>query len=323
MGLDPITLGLGASLVGGLGGAIAGATGTPDQRTSNSSTSKTTFDPASAEERQLQQQSLQNYLQQMALGGQYEQGIGGKQGLQDQAMGAYGNVLSGQAFQMTPQEQAQLQALRGSMIDHANFDVNKMLDSRLSQLSNDAGARGLRGQAYSQLQGDALRGAADQMGNATRQANQVYAQQAINLPYQRLAAQNPYIQQGMSLADQMRLQAVQNRQTMQSPFLMQMLNNERMRSGTTTQVGNATQYGQEGSLLGALAGFMGGAGSGAQMGLGLAKTGKELGMFNTPSQQNTSTGAGTGAGYDFGQMRQANPFGVSSANDLRTSIFPS
>jgi hypothetical protein len=101
------------------------------------------------------------------------------------------------------------------------------------------------------------------------------------MPYQRLAAQAPFIQQGMTLADQMNLQAQQNRQLAQSPYLLGLLNQNRAaeatqhQTGTSTTQGNTYQPGAQGSFLRGLSGaFSGGAsglGTGANVASGLRK----------------------------------------------------
>lgn len=244
--------------LGAAAGAYQGAQGTPDQHTSG--TSQTTFAPASQTEAQLQEQSLQNYLQQVAMAGQYEQGIGSAQGLQDQSQQNIMALLNGSALQATPQEQANIQALRQGMIDQGSADVNRMLDERMKGLNASAADRGVRGQAQSQLQTGALRAGAEQMGNFTRQANNTAAQEMINAPYRRTQAQSPFMAQGMNFADQMRLQAQQNRMNAQNPYLLQLLNRERMMGGTTTNTG--TNYGQQGNWADAVMGGMGGAAAG-------------------------------------------------------------
>lgn len=261
----------GAAVAGGVAGAVKGLKGTPDQVTQNTSTSQTTFAPASQQELDLQRQSLENYLRQVQLAQQYEGGISGAQGIQDASQRAMLGIIGGQSFQATPEEMANISALRQSMIDQGSADVNNLIDQRLQSLNASAATRGVRGQALSQLQGDAVRAGAEQMGNITRQANQVAAQEMIQSPYRRMQAQQPYISGGASFADQMRLQAQQNRMAAQNPYLLQMLNRERMAGGTTTTTGTNTIKGQEGSWMDAVLGGLGGASGGAQAGANLIR----------------------------------------------------
>lgn len=250
----------GGALLGAIAGGIAGEQDTPEQVIKTDSTTnsnqtttsseqsgsksgstaeqKTTFDPASQEERALQAASLAQYLQGLQQMGQYEQGITGAQGLQDQARAGIQDIYSGKALQMTPQEMANIQAIRGQMIEQGQSDVNKMLEQGSLRANQSAAARGLRGQAAMQLQGDVLRAGADQFGDITRQANMYAAQQAVQLPYQRVNAQSPFLQQGMGLADMMRLQAAQNRMAAQSPFMLSLLTDLR-KAGGTTRANNA------------------------------------------------------------------------------------
>lgn len=259
---------------GALGGAVQGARDTPDNVTtttgSSSNTSQTKLAPQTQDQLQLQQNSLQQYLQQIALAQQYEQGIGGADQMQGQARQQASQVLNGQAFNLTPQEQAAIMGQRNAVVGQSTADVNRLLDERLRDLNIQAGERGLRGQALSQLQGDTVRTAADQYGNAVRAADLQASQQSLQQPYQRVAAQSPFIQQGATLADQMRQQALTNRANSQNPYLLQLLQNERLQTGTQTQNGttNGQQIGkgQEGSFLGALQGFFQGGTAGLAAG---------------------------------------------------------
>lgn len=275
MGAEILGIGAAAGLAGG---AVAGARGTPDQVTTQygnqSGTSQTTLNPLSGEQQQLQQNSLQNYMRQLALAQQYEQNLGGAQDLQNQAQTQYGNVLSGKAFQASPQQQALIQQQRDSSVQQSTADINRLLDERLGQLGVQAGARGLRGQAYSQLQGDTVRTAAEQYGNTVRGADSAAAQQSLQMPYQTVAAQSPYIQNGMNFADSMNLQAQQNRMTAQNPYLLQLLQNERLQTGLTSNTGNSSGQtvgkGEEGSFWGAVQGGLMGLGGGLGTGASAA-----------------------------------------------------
>lgn len=267
---------MGAAAIGGgagaLGGILAGAGGTPDQRTGTqgTSTSQLQVGPMSQDQQQLQQNSMQQYLQQLALADQYQNGIGAAQGIQNQAMGNYQDILNGRAFQASPEMQQQIQGQRNLAVQQSTADINNLINDRLKQMQGQAGQQGLRGQAYTQLQGDAMRNAAQQYGNTVRGADLQAAQQTMQMPYQQVAAQGAYVQGGSQMANNMMQQAMMNRQAAQNPYLLQLLQNERLATGqnVTNSNGMQTQYGQQGSLMGALIGGLGGAaggyGAGAQ-----------------------------------------------------------
>lgn len=255
-----------AATVGAAGALLGGAAGAYNalkEQPKNQSTSTTSMAPMTEQERQLQQQSLENYMKQQQYANDYESQIGSAQGIQDSARSGVQNILSGQSMQMTPQEQAQIQSIRDAMVAQGTTDVNRLLDTRTAQANQSAGTRGLRGQAGAQLQGDALRAAAQQQGDFSRQANLYAAQQATALPYQRIAAQGQYLTQGMSFADQMRQQAQQNRQVGQSPYMMNLLNNNRLATATKTTNGTQPMQGDWSSAVG---GAMGAAGAGLNWG---------------------------------------------------------
>lgn len=261
-------LGAGAGALGLAGGAVAGARGTPDQVTTGTQNStgsqQTTFAPESATEVMLKQQSFNNYLAGLNQQQNYENNIGSAQNIQNQAQAGVQGVISGQAFQLSPQEQQAIQAQRQAMVGQSTTDINKLLDQRLMEIGQQAGERGVRGQALSQLQGDSIRTAAEQYGNSVRQADLMSAQQSLAQPYQRVAAQSPFLQQGSNFANQMQLQAQQNRMAAQNPYLLGLTNDERMKSGVTQNQSSGSNQtvgkGEEGSFWGAVqGGLQGGA----------------------------------------------------------------
>lgn len=276
MGIE--ALGIGAGL-GAVGGAVAGARGTPDQvsTTNSSGTSQTVLNPINAQQSQLQQNSLDQYLQQMALANQYQQNMGQAQNYQDAAQSQAMNVLNGNAFNISPQQQALITQQRNQSVGQSTADINQLLNERLGALSQQAGQQGLRGQAYSQLQGDTMRTAAQQYGNTVRQADQQATGQALSMPYQTIAAQSPFIQGGMGFANAMNLQAQQNRVAAQNPYLLNLLQNERLATGMTNTTGNnqTVGKGQQGSFLGALQGFMSGGAGGLNAGAQAANAFKQ------------------------------------------------
>lgn len=258
MGMDPLTIaGVGAG-AGALGGAIKGAKGTPEQIQNQT----TNIAPAGAQEQALQQQSLQNYTQANQLATGYEGAQANAQGFQDQARQAGQNILSGQAMNLTPQELQQIQDLRSAMINQGQVDINAQMKQGIGNAQSDAANRGLRGQAMGALQGQVMQAGTQAMGNLSGQANTQMAQAAMALPYQRIGAQQGLISQGMSLGDQMRQQAIQNRMALQNPALMASLQNERIAGASRQQSTPASG----GGWLDAATGFLGGGLSGAQAG---------------------------------------------------------
>lgn len=311
-GSSPVPInGLVGAGVGSTAGAIAGSSddwspinynaGT----TTTNSTSSRTLGAMTPEQQALQQQSLQNYLQQMAMSDQYDQGVNSAQGYQDQARQAAMGIMNGSGFAATPQEQQLIEQQRQASVGQSTADVNKMLDQRLASISGSASARGVRGQALSQLQGDAMRGSADQLGAASRQASATAAQQQLQMPYQRMAAQSPYLQGGMSMADQMRVQAQQNRMMAQNPYLLTQYQNERMATGTQTNQGTShvdtrsNTPGESGSfgrgvlggLTGSMAGWSAGSGGGYS-GYGSSDT--------TKKKDSNGSSGGSGGGWTSG-----------------------
>lgn len=269
----------GAALAGGIGGAIKGFKGTPDQTVTNDSTSDNTSQLQLAgktqQQQQLEQASLADYLRGQGLLDQQESGLQDAQQYSDQAQAFNQALLSGQNMGPNPQEMQQIAAMRQAQVDMGSADVNKLLDQRLLDLNADAGQRGLRGQAYSELQGQAVRGAADSLTGITNQANLVAAQQTMTLPQQRLQFQQQAAQSGLTFADALRQQAIQNRQTYQNPALLNMMQNERVQSGVTKSssntTGNNTTPGQKGGFWNGVGGFFGGAAGGATTALNIGQ----------------------------------------------------
>jgi hypothetical protein len=249
-------------VAGAAAGAIKGAAGTPDQTTDFSKTSTKSFAPASQQELELQQQSLENFNRQLELLREQEAGQESAQALQAQARGQAGEILGGGAFALTPQEQERIQAVRQATVAQGEADINRLLDERLKQLTAGAAERGVRGQALSQLETGALQSAAEEQGRLARQANITAAEQALQIPQQRISAQQPLLAQGLSFGDQLRQQAIINRQAAQNPFLLQMLNRERLFGGTERMSGQEFTPGQSGDFGSALLGGLAGAGAG-------------------------------------------------------------
>lgn len=260
-----IATGTAIGLVGAasaIGGAIAGGSDSQSVQTRNVA-------PATLRERELQERSFQQYLQQQALANQFESGINGQsQGVQDSARNSMQSILGGGAFNITPDEMAQIQSIRDQTVKAGSGDINRFVDQRLQQVQNSGAVRGLRGQALSQLQSGAINEGTNQLGNLVERANLTAAQQAQQAPLQRIQLQGGFAQQNMTFQDQLRQQAMANRQQLQNPVLMQNLYGERMGSaGTTT------------TTPGSFGGSVGGAFSGVGSVLGAAGDAKKAGLF--------------------------------------------
>jgi hypothetical protein len=194
---------------------------------------QTKFDPVSDFENQLMLESRANFRKQQELATQQEQDIAKRAALQEQGRGVLGDIASGTAFDLSAGEQGRINAMRDASVDAGQSRINEFLNERLGTLQADAARRGLRGQAVSQLQGDVLGTAARELTQQQLAANQVAAQQAINMPAQRVGIQAGV---GQGLADfqtQLQQQAIQNRQQLQDPVALQLQRDERLRGGRT------------------------------------------------------------------------------------------
>jgi len=203
-------------------------------------TSGTTFASASAEEQALRDASVANFQKQGALVDDFEAGLTGRLGTQDQARSTLGGVMSGDAFALTGSEQERINNLRGADISASSAAVNELLDQRLGEVSADAQRRGLRGQAYSQLQGDAIGTAARELNLATLEANRTAASNALAMPGQRVGIQANAAGGLVDFADVAKQQAIQNRQSLQDPVALQQMLDERLKGGTTTATNTQT-----------------------------------------------------------------------------------
>lgn len=249
--------GIGAGL-GAAGGLIGGLRGTPDQKQFNTSVNQTTFDPKTKQEESLLTKSINQFNLGRKLETDFEKELANYDPIQQAAIKQQIGLLTGQAFNLTPQEQMQLGNLRQSMVAQGSADINKLLDERMKQTLSNAGTRGLRGQALAELQGRNIDTAAEEMGRLQNQANQIYAQQAMQLPFQRLQAQAGAANTGLTLQQQLQQQAINNRMQSQNPFALQMMMDERLRGGKTTSNSNSLQPGQKGGLLSGITGAIGG-----------------------------------------------------------------
>lgn len=227
--------------------------GTSTTAGTTSETSQTTFAPKSRQEQELLNASIANYQKQQGLVKQQEAGIKARGGVQTAARGGLQDILGGQAFDLSASEQARIGNLRQANIDASSNAVNALLNERLGELQADAARRGVRGQAYSQLQGDVLGEAAKSLERSSLDANRIAAEQAISMPGQRAQIQAGTAGQFAGFADELQQQAIQNRQALQDPIALQQMRDERLKAGktqttgaksdTTTSAGKSTQTG--------------------------------------------------------------------------------
>jgi len=255
------SIALGAA--GAIGGAIAGG---EDETT----TTKKYIPPASQQELDLQKKSMESYLQQLNLAQQGEAGIAGGQGVQDASRNSLESILGGQAFNISPEQQAQVQAIRDAAVQSGTGDIQNFVNQNLSNISNSAGVRGLRGQALSELQGRSIGEGARAIGNLSSQANLTAAQQSLDVPYRQASLQGGIANQNANFMERLRQQAIENRQQLQNPVLMQSMQNERLGQATQT----STTPGSVGKAIG---GALGGLGSGFSTGAGISKGLSDLG----------------------------------------------
>jgi len=199
------------------------------------SVQKTEFTGRSPQEEALLTKSIRNFERQHNLAAQQEAALGGREQLEGQAQAGLGGILGGQAFAVSPEEQARIDALRSSTLDVGQERVNRFLQQNLAGIEADAAARGVRGQAFSQLQTGALESASQALQQQTLEANRLAAEQALQLPGQRVGIQAQTAGQFADFAGMSRERAIQNRQLLQDPIALQQLRDERLRGGTTTQ----------------------------------------------------------------------------------------
>ena len=209
-------------------------------KTNTAGTSQTTFGKAGKTEQALTKASVDAFNAQKNLVNQQAQGIKDRQGLQTSAREGAQGILSGDAFNLSNSEQSRIDAMRGANIDASRFAVDELLNERLANLSADAASRGVRGQAFSQLQGDAVAAGARELNMGTLDANRIAAQQAIDLPGQRVGAQSGIAQNFAGFADAQQQQAIQNQQLLQDPIALAQARDERLRGGKTSTTGSTS-----------------------------------------------------------------------------------
>jgi hypothetical protein len=215
--------------------------GTTSTTGSQASTQKTTFDPKSKEEQQLLDQSMGAYADQKRLVDAQEAAVLARQGTQTQARDSLGNIMSGQAFDLSAGEQQRIAGVRDANIAAGSNAVNDILTQRLAEVSADAARRGVRGQAFSALQTGALGEAAKSLERTTLAANTDAANMAVNLPGQRAGIQAQTAGNLAGFADDLSQKAIENRAALQDPIALQALRDERLKAGTTATSGTTNE----------------------------------------------------------------------------------
>lgn len=232
---------------GGLLGMIAGS---QDQVTSQQ---KNVAAP-SEEERGLQHNAINDYLKSLTMQDQQDSAISNGQGIQDNARASLSGILDGSSFGLSPQEQQQISSIRDANIAAGQGDIQNFVNNNLSTVNNQAAQRGVRGQALSQLQTGALNEGTRQYGNLVAQANAQAAQQSLATPFQRVGIQAQSANANSNFMEQLRQQAISNRNNLSNPGLLNYFQNGRLGAAGTT----STQEANIGTMIG---GALGGAGS--------------------------------------------------------------
>jgi hypothetical protein len=221
------------------------ASSTNIQRGTETAINKVMLDKKSREQAALEQSSLDAFRRQQQLAAQSEADIAARAGLQEAGRGALSDIAGGEAFALSPEEQARIDQLRQTEIDVGSNEINRLLDQRLGELQANLAQRGVRGQAASQLQADVLGEGARSLESRILAANQNAAQQALALPGQRVGIQADVGQNLATFQDQARQQAIQNRQALQDPVLLQQLRDERLKTATTRTSGSKNLTSQQ------------------------------------------------------------------------------
>lgn len=301
--------GLIGAAVGATGGIISGARGTPDQLQYQDTTSSMELGDRSIKQRNMEQYSYNQYLKQLEAANLSQKIATESDPLRQAALAQQLGLLTGEAFAgPNEQEQAQIDALRQSMVTQGSQDINKMLDERMRQTVSGAAGRGLRGQALGELQGRVIDAGSEELGRLVNQANLTAAQNAISLPQQRLAMQNQAANQAQAYTNMLAQQALQNRTITQNPYLMQQLQNERLATATQKQGTVNRTPGAKGGFWNAVTGGLGGSMAGWQIGSGgggmdmgsMGESGQGTagsGFFGGGGSSSSGLGSGMGGGY--------------------------
>lgn len=213
---------------------------TNDVKNTSNQTTQTTFDPRTGVENELLNASINNFNQQQNLASDFESGIRDREGLQSGARDSLGGILSGDAFNVSQGEQARIDALTGAQLSQGESRVNRILDERLGQLNADAAQRGVRGQAFSQLQTGLVSEAADQLTEQQLAANVTGANLALELPGNRVGLQAQTAGGLAAFGDDAKQQAIQNREGLQNINALNQIRDERLKGGKTSTTGSST-----------------------------------------------------------------------------------
>ena len=218
-------------------------------RTRTSQDSRLILEGKGRTQQRLEQASLSNFQRQQQLAAFQEAGLKGLGGIQQQGRDVLGDIAGGQAFALSPEEQARIDQLRGANIAAGTGAVNELLNQRLAEVQAQAAARGVRGQALSQLQTGAVAEGARSLERQTLEANRIAAEQALALPGQRVGIQAGVGQGLATIQQQAQQQAIENRQLLQNPALLQQLQQERLATGRQRTTGTSTTQ-QTGTISG-------------------------------------------------------------------------
>jgi len=196
--------------------------------------------PKEQRQMQLEDQSLQNYQQQNSIAQQQQIDAMEARGYSDMSRNTLEGIQSGEAFALTPEEQMRINQQRDAAVAYGSNEIGNFLNDRLNALQSDAANRGLRGQAYTQLQSGAVNNAANMLQQRILAANQNAAQTALQMPGQRVATQGQVAGAGLDYANILQQRAFENRNVLQNPILLQQLQNERLNTATTKGFPQAT-----------------------------------------------------------------------------------
>jgi len=211
-----------------------------DTTGTSSQVSRTTFDPKSALEESLLNGSLENLNKQTQLVEGLEAGIAGREGVQSGARGTLEDVLSGRAYETTDLERGRIDAVRRADLDIGTRQMGGFLDERLAQLQAEAAQRGVRGQAYSQLQGDVVGEAASSLENRILEANRQAAQSEIDMTGRRVSTQAGVAGSFADFKDIATQKAIENREGLRNPDELAAERDERLQGKTVSTDGTST-----------------------------------------------------------------------------------
>jgi hypothetical protein len=237
----------------------------------------------------LERQSQAQYNNATNLINQQEAQLQSLDPLRQAALAQQQGILDGSAFQATDAERQGLQDLRQALLDQSAYDIGLATDAGLQKATSNAAVRGLRGQALGQTRAQVVNQGQEDYGRQLQALNAQYQQALLQTPYQRVQAQAQAAQNGLTYQDQLRQQALNNRLTAQSPYLLQQMQQERLATGR--QIGGpATQIAGNPGIAGGLAAI----GQGFASGVGAYKAINEAqGLRNQVSPvQQTSIYAG-------------------------------